>query len=166
VTATLSGGIAVDETRVRAMLHSRGLRCTEPRLRLLRVLASTGDHLQVVEIHERITRSDRSGGRRGIDVSTVYRAVEPLHATGLIHPVALSDRPARWGLSDRPHHHAVCITCSAVSQIDAEPLAPAVQLAATISHHRLEPASSLHILGVCPRCQSTESHAQVDPFPR
>ncbi len=58
---------------------------------------------------------------------------------------------ARYGLTDSPHHHAVCDRCGAVREIPAATLSGAVAAAERSSAFRLGEAG-MALFGRCPQC--------------
>lgn len=80
-------------------LKEAGLRLTEPRRIILRILAETDDHPDATEIHHRAAKMDAR-----ISLATVYRTLKMLEETGTVDRHAFGGGPARFEQADRAHH--------------------------------------------------------------
>ncbi|WP_173160453.1 Fur family transcriptional regulator [Phytohabitans suffuscus] len=128
------------------MLDAIGSRHTIARTMVVDILAAVDGHLPITEIHERVAAT-----RPEINLSTVHRTIAFLVEHGVAHPLPLPGE-GRYGLNDAPHHHAVCDTCGAVSEIAAQTLAAAVTAAERSSDFTLGD-SGLALFGRCPACR-------------
>lgn len=106
-------------------LRAAGLRITEPRRAVCRVLAESPDsHLSPARILERA----RVQAGRSIDPSTVYRTLDALAGAGLVTHVHLGHGPGVYHLDRGPgHQHLVCEVCGRVEDVPLEDLAPLVR---------------------------------------
>lgn len=127
-------------------LRRMGMRVTKPRQAICRVLAkSHDDHLTAAELHR---RAEESAGT-SIDASTVYRTIDTLQTTGLLHHVHLGHGPSVIHLSERSdHHHLVCEVCGRTVDI---PLADLRPLTRHIEESHSFVADSVHfaLVGRC-----------------
>lgn len=112
----------VTAAQLEESVRSSGLRLTEARRAVCRVLAASHDeHLTAADLH---SRAEAIGGRR-IDPSTIYRTMEALEETGHLHHVHFGHGPGVIHLSDRAdHHHLVCEVCGRTEDIPLSELAP------------------------------------------
>jgi Fur family ferric uptake transcriptional regulator len=90
-------------------LHSRGLRVTPQRARVLDAVRSMG-HATPEEIF---------GGVPDIDLTTVYRTLELLEELGLIRHTHLDHGAPAYRPAEDDHVHVVCHDCGSV--VDAPP---------------------------------------------
>ena len=104
---------APNETELRDLLSSRGLRVTEQRIAILRELARIKTPISHPELTERMSRSE-------LDRATIYRNLLTLAETGVLVRAQLGDQVWRYELprtlsSDHSHHpHLVCSECGNV----------------------------------------------------
>jgi len=136
--------------RIRAVLAREGYARTRPRLAVLRVLVAAPVPLKVEEIHDRLLHEP--GGRR-INLSSVYRTVNLLHALRVLRRVQLGDGPQRYELADdfrAHHHHFVCEACGRIEDVRRCPL-EGTDLGTGVRSHHLE------LFGVCRRCARQEA---------
>lgn len=102
----------------RAIRHS-GCRVTVQRSRILSTLRHSGGHQSADDIHVSLMSSDPHSG---ISLSTVYRTLETLQASGLVSALdaGTGTMVYEWADLERPHHHLVCRECGEVQQIALE----------------------------------------------
>ena len=105
----------IDDTRHR--LRDSGLRATPARIAVLNLLTAASQPSTHQEISERLES-------RGIDKSTVFRALNDLTEVGLARRMELGDHvwryePTRVNANDddpqQPHPHLLCIDCGTIT---------------------------------------------------
>src|SRR5829696_7539122 len=107
---------------LRAALQARGMRVTPQRLAVHAALQALGRHSTAEEVLERV-----HGTVPGVSLPTVYAALELLADLGLAARVQ-AGRAVRFDPRTQPHHHFVCTSCGAVTDLDAElELGPALE---------------------------------------
>jgi len=146
------------DQRIRELLRGYGLRSTEQRLAILRLLATAEDgahghgdprsHLSVTEIHDRLV-----GTGSHMDITTVYRTLTTLVDIGVVHATAHGPNLTTYGLATAAHHHAVCTQCGAISEIPAHELASTLAAVRDLTGFRVQD-SALTIHGLCRNCQT------------
>ena len=77
----------------------RGLRLTEQRRTIARVLSGADDHPDAEELYARASRIDPK-----ISLATVYRTVRLFSEAGIIEPHDFRDGRARYESADSDHH--------------------------------------------------------------
>ena len=77
----------------------KGLRITEQRRVIARVLSESDDHPDVELLHERANKIDS-----GISIATVYRTVKLFEEAGILEKLEFGDGRARYEDADRDHH--------------------------------------------------------------
>lgn len=97
--------------------EAKGLRMTGQRRVLARVLAESGDHPAVEELHARAAAIDPR-----ISLATVYRTVKLFEETGILERLELGDGRARYEDAERDHHdHLIDVTTGDVIEfVDPE----------------------------------------------
>jgi len=135
-------------------LGGDGIRYTRSRRALVNVLAETCRPLTVDEI-----RSEMAGPQ-----STVYRTLDILEETGLVHRVTNNTSDfARFELAEDllgHHHHFACALCGTMidvtlaDKLEADLLRALVRLA-TRQHFVID-TYQLDIVGACSTCSATD----------
>jgi Fur family transcriptional regulator, ferric uptake regulator len=84
---------------IEALCHERGLRITEQRRVIARVLSESSDHPDVERLHERSVLIDP-----GISIATVYRTVRLFEEAGILDRHDFGDGRSRYEASPEAHH--------------------------------------------------------------
>ncbi|MCB2048100.1 MAG: transcriptional repressor [Novosphingobium sp.] len=84
---------------IEALCAERGLRITEQRRIIARVLSESDDHPDVEELHQRASRLDS-----GISIATVYRTVRLFEEAGILDRHDFGDGRARYEAAPEAHH--------------------------------------------------------------
>ncbi|ARO15050.1 Ferric-uptake regulator [Ketogulonicigenium robustum] len=122
-----------------ARCEAQGLRLTEQRRTIARILETADDHPDVAELHSRAVAIDA-----GISIATVYRTVKLLEESGILERHEFGDGRARYEDAERDHHdHLIDIHSGEVvefidPEIEALQEAIARKLGYRLIGHRLE----------------------------
>ena len=117
----------------------KGLRITEQRRVIARVLSESDDHPDVELLHERANKIDS-----GISIATVYRTVRLFEEAGILDRQDFGDGRARYEAAPEAHHdHLIDVeTGKVIEFVDPEIEALQKQIAAKLGYrlvdHRLE----------------------------
>ncbi|QPC97895.1 MULTISPECIES: Fur family transcriptional regulator [Qipengyuania] len=117
----------------------RGLRITEQRRVIARVLSESEDHPDVEMLHERANKIDS-----GISIATVYRTVRLFEEAGILDRHDFGDGRARYEAAPEAHHdHLIDVeTGKVIEFVDPEIEALQKQIAEKLGYrlvdHRLE----------------------------
>ena len=117
----------------------KGLRITEQRRVIARVLSDADDHPDVEMVHERANKIDP-----GISIATVYRTVKLFEEAGILEKHEFGDGRARYEDADREHHdHLIDMQSGQViefvdSEIELLQERIAARLGYDLKGHRLE----------------------------
>ncbi|MGN6497187.1 MAG: Fur family transcriptional regulator [Tsuneonella sp.] len=117
----------------------RGLRITEQRRVIARVLSEADDHPDVEELHRRSSALDP-----GISIATVYRTVRLFEEAGILDRHDFGDGRARYEAAPEAHHdHLIDVeTGKVVEFVDPELEALQKQIAEKLGYrlvdHRME----------------------------
>lgn len=99
-------------------LRRAGSRVTQPRRAVIEALvAAQGEHLTADDLAARVRESHPDVHR-----ATVYRTLDTLQELGVIFHVHLGHGPSTFHVGERPHHHAVCVSCGAVVELPLDAL--------------------------------------------
>jgi Fur family ferric uptake transcriptional regulator len=84
---------------IEALCHAKGLRITEQRRVIARVLSEAHDHPDVEELHRRAAAIDRH-----ISIATVYRTVRLFEEAGILERHDFRDGRSRYEPTPDEHH--------------------------------------------------------------
>jgi Fur family transcriptional regulator, ferric uptake regulator len=131
--------------RALSLARAAGLRVTEARRSLVRILAQSRVPLAVEELHRKV-------GRQRADRVTLYRSLDAFERAGIVQRHPLEKGRALYALSPgaHHHHHVACRRCGTIERL-AECDVAAVEAAAR-ARGFTELSHVLEIQGVCPRC--------------
>jgi len=124
---------------IEALCAQRGLRITEQRRVIARVLSESSDHPDVEKLHERATAIDP-----GISIATVYRTVRLFEEAGILDRHDFGEGRARYEAAPEAHHdHMIDVeTGNVIEFVDPELEALQRQIAERLGFrlvdHRME----------------------------
>jgi Fur family ferric uptake transcriptional regulator len=127
------------ETNIEAQCVAKGMRMTEQRRVIARVLAQSADHPDVEELYRRCAEVDRH-----ISISTVYRTVKLFEDAGIIERHDFREGRARYEQIRETHHdHLVNLRTGEVIEFQSEEIEQlqrevARRLGYRLVDHRLE----------------------------
>lgn len=130
---------AAAESRIEHLCAKKGMRMTEQRRVIARVLSEADDHPDVEEVHRRAHARDRR-----ISLSTVYRTVRRLEEAGILERHEFGDGRARYEPAQHSHHdHLIDVKTGQViefrnEQIERLQERVAEELGYRLTGHRLE----------------------------
>jgi Fur family ferric uptake transcriptional regulator len=126
-------------TNIIARCEGKGLRMTDQRRVLARVIGDAEDHPDVEEIYARASAIDPR-----ISLATVYRTVKLFEEAGILDKLEFGDGRARYEDAERDHHdHLIDVSTGTVIEFvdpDIEALQEkiAARLGFKLIGHRLE----------------------------
>ena len=127
------------EDNLIARCEEKGLRMTEQRRVIARVIGQASDHPDVEALHARAVEIDPR-----ISIATVYRTVKLFEEAGILEKLVFGDGRARYEDSARDHHdHLIDLATGEVIEfVDPEIEALQERIAARLGYrlmdHRLE----------------------------
>ena len=119
--------------------EAKGLRMTEQRRIIARVLERSDDHPDVEELYARASALDA-----GISIATVYRTVKLFEEAGILERLEFGDGRARYEDAERDHHdHLIDLSSGEVIEfVDPDIEALQERIAAKLGYelrgHKLE----------------------------
>ena len=132
-------GGSLPPTSIESQCAAHGLKMTEQRRVIARVIEAADDHPDVDELHRRAAAVDS-----GISLSTVYRTVKLLEEAGIIARHDFREGRARYeAMPDEHHDHLINVRTGAViefrsAEIEALQAEVARKLGYKLVDHRLE----------------------------
>ena len=127
------------DTNIEAQCAAKGMRMTEQRRVIARVLARSADHPDVEELYRRCAEIDQH-----ISISTVYRTVKLFEDSGIIERHDFREGRARYEqIPDSHHDHLINLRTGEVIEFQSEEIERlqaeiARQLGYKLVDHRLE----------------------------
>ena len=121
------------------LCKKKGVRITEQRKVIARVMSSSSDHPDVDELHQRVNKMDSK-----ISIATVYRTVKLFEEAGVVSKHDFKGGKARYEKSPEEHHdHLIDVNSGEIIEFvdeDIELLQKKVadKLGYTLVDHRLE----------------------------
>ena len=125
---------------IEALCTQRGLRITEQRRVIAKVLSEATDHPDVEALHERASAIDPK-----ISIATVYRTVRLFEEAGILDKHDFGDGRSRYEAAPEAHHdHLIDVeTGKVIEFVDPELEALQRQIAEKLGYrlvdHRMEP---------------------------
>jgi Fur family ferric uptake transcriptional regulator len=126
-------------TNIEAQCAAKGMRMTEQRRVIARVLAGSADHPDVEELYRRCAEVDKN-----ISISTVYRTVKLFEDAGIIERHDFREGRARYEQIPEAHHdHLINLRTGEVIEFQSEDIERlqaevARRLGYRLIEHRLE----------------------------
>jgi Fur family ferric uptake transcriptional regulator len=130
---------AAGKPDIEALCTAKGMRMTEQRRVIARVLAAAEDHPDVEELYRRCVKVDDR-----ISISTVYRTVKLFEDAGIIERHDFREGRARYETSSEMHHdHLINLRTGEVIEFQSEEIERlqaevARKLGYRLIDHRLE----------------------------
>ena len=127
------------ESRIEQACINSGMKMTEQRRVIARVLSDADDHPDVEELYARASAQDPN-----ISIATVYRTVKLFDEAGILEKLEFGDGRARYEDADRDHHdHLIDINSGEViefvdPEIEALQEKIAEKLGYRLKGHKLE----------------------------
>ena len=127
-------------------MHEGRTRLTPQRLAVLDVVRQANDHPTASDIFKRVQAL-----HPGIAYGTVYSALGALVKLDLVHELKFGADASRYDGRTQPHHHALCLGCGALAEVEIALTARqwsqvAEQTGFEIEHRHIQ------FTGYCPLC--------------
>jgi Fur family ferric uptake transcriptional regulator len=130
-------------------LKAAGLRVTEPRKKILDILATHKPHHLAAETIYELLKNQGTD----IGLATVYRVLSQLEEVNLVNRHRFGDDFSIYELTGDDHHdHFVCTQCGSMQEFCSRQVESTIKNAAE-SFGFLEEMHQLTIYGLCPDCQ-------------
>ncbi len=128
-----------NDSKLEQLCAEKGMRMTDQRRIIARVLSQSNDHPDVEEVYKRVNELDDR-----ISLSTVYRTVRLFEESGIIERHDFGDGRARYEQADSEHHdHLIDVKTGEViefrnEQIEKLQILVAEELGYQLIDHKLE----------------------------
>jgi Fur family ferric uptake transcriptional regulator len=132
-----------------AAFDGAGYRLTEPRRAMAGLIGARADHFTAEEL-----LATSRGQRLGLGRATVFRSLDILADLGVVERLDLPTGAHAFVACDRPHHHhVVCSSCGAATDVPDQGLDELVDRLAASSGYRID-RHRLELFGLCPTCRA------------
>lgn len=135
------------DRQLRYALEANGQRYTEQRAAVYHFLLSTDAHPTADDVFTTVRHEIPD-----ISLATVYKSLETLVGCGLAVKLTYGDGSARYDGRTDPHHHARCLTCSAVIDVPGRLDLRALQGLDASAGFSVE-GYRLELIGYCAQCR-------------
>ncbi len=136
------------ESNGKALLKGSGVRVTDQRTLILKILEKEKRHLDAGEIYRRVSRR-----LPRISLATVYRNLNMLKNLGLINEVRFDEHHLHYELREAgEHYHLICLNCGEVIEADLPLVDYLKKNVEQAQHFRLKDVE-VNISGYCNRCR-------------
>jgi Fur family ferric uptake transcriptional regulator len=139
-------------------LSDAGIRSTEPRRAVARLIAARSGHFTARELVR-----DASSLRTGIGRATIFRTLELFADLGLVERLDLpSGEHAYVACEPAHHHHVICSRCGHSTEVADIGMSEVAREVARRTGYRIE-RHRLELFGLCPDCRVAVDSALPGP---
>jgi len=139
--------IAIKENILKG-LREQGHRVTKIRREIVGMLEDTKVPLAAPEILEVLKKKKLDANK-----TTVYRELEFLVEQNIAQEVEFGDKKKRYEISDKHHHHVVCVECKQVEDVDLQADLDGVEKKIAKQKGYKIINHSLEFFGLCANCK-------------
>ncbi len=135
---------------LKEVLKNKGMKYTEQRAIILKILLNLDDHLSAEELHEVVKQKYPN---QNIGIATIYRTLNFLEEVDLISSISFGKDGKKYESNDTQHHdHLICTSCGKIVEFYDEEIEKRQDDIAktngfTITSHDMQ------IYGLCHNCQ-------------
>ncbi len=137
------------ELALAAALRERGQRVTPQRLTIARIVRELNTHVTAEQVLTAV--SERLPG---VSLPTVYATLDLLEELGSVRRVNVRGGAVLYDAEVHPHHHVVCTSCAAVTDIEVPPGHEEAALAAARATGFQPERADTVIRGLCSNCRA------------
>ena len=132
----------------REICERNGIAMTHQRQVLYEVMQQMEGHPSPEDIYERVRKKIPA-----ISLATVYKNIHLFVESGVLRELSLHHGSVRLEMNGSEHHHAVCLKCKSVSDVDEKALG-LLQKRKKLPSGFLVERYSVDVIGLCPNCQA------------
>jgi Fur family transcriptional regulator, ferric uptake regulator len=138
----------IDE--LKKIVKQKGLKYTEQREVVLKILMHAQEHLTAEEIYNLIKIKEPDSN---IGIATVYRALSFLEEVDLIASIAFGSEGKKYESNAKAHHdHLICTSCGKIVEFVDEEIEKRQEKIAKENNFKVT-SHSMQLYGVCANCQ-------------
>lgn len=135
-------------------LKNAGLKITAPRTKILEIFETSDKrHLSAEEIYKLLLNLGDDVGMTSVGLATIYRVLTQFEHAGILTRHHFAEGHSVFELNSGAHHdHLVCAKCGQVEEFVDQIIEDRQKTIAKKAGYQMLD-HSLHIYGLCPRCQ-------------
>jgi len=138
----------IEELKV--IVKEKGLKYTEQREIVLRVLMGVEDHLTAEDIYTKIKSLYKESN---IGIATVYRALSFLEDVNLITSITFGTEGKKYESNTKAHHdHLICTSCAKIIEFLDDEIEKRQDSIAKVNNFQIT-SHSMQLYGTCKECQ-------------
>jgi len=138
----------IDE--LKKIVKQKGLKYTEQREIVLKILMHAQEHLTAEEIYNLIKIKEPDSN---IGIATVYRALSFLEEVDLIASIAFGSEGKKYESNAKAHHdHLICTSCGKIVEFVDEEIEKRQEKIAKQNNFKVT-SHSMQLYGICSNCQ-------------
>lgn len=138
----------IDE--LKKIVKQKGLKYTEQREIVLKILMHAQEHLTAEEIYNLIKIKEPDSN---IGIATVYRALSFLEEVDLIASITFGSEGKKYESNAKAHHdHLICTVCGKIVEFVDEEIEKRQEKIAKQNNFKVT-SHSMQLYGVCSNCQ-------------
>jgi Fur family transcriptional regulator, ferric uptake regulator len=136
--------------RLAQELRQAGFRVTPQRSIILEAVSHNAGHQTAQQVFDQARQR-----LPGLNLATVYRALDALHRAGLIDLLSNGSDLVRFGLHDptHPHAHLICRSCDDILEVGPDSVQRLAAALKRSSGFSLD-VGHLTLVGLCDRCSA------------
>lgn len=139
---------AIDE--LKKIVKQKGLKYTEQREIVLKILLHAHEHLTAEEIYNLIKDKEPESN---IGIATVYRALGFLEEVNLITSIVFGNDGKKYESNAKEHHdHLICTSCGKIIEFVDEEIEKRQDKIASKNKFKIT-SHSMQLYGLCSNCQ-------------
>lgn len=135
---------------LKRIVKQKGLKYTEQREVVLKILMHAQEHLTAEEIYNLIKVKEPDSN---IGIATVYRALSFLEEVNLIASIAFGNEGKKYESNAKAHHdHLICTSCGKIVEFVDEEIEKRQEKIAKLNNFKVS-SHSMQLYGICEKCQ-------------
>ncbi|NQY22567.1 MAG: transcriptional repressor [Campylobacteraceae bacterium] len=139
--------------QLKIIVKQKGLKYTEQREIVLRVLMSVEEHLTAEDVYNHIKSAYKESN---IGIATVYRALSFLEDVKLITSIAFGTEGKKYEANLKAHHdHLICTACGKIIEFLDEEIEKRQDNIAKVNNFKIT-SHSMQLYGMCQECQAKD----------
>lgn len=139
--------------QLKIIVKQKGLKYTEQREIVLRVLMSVEEHLTAEDVYNHIKSAYKDSN---IGIATVYRALSFLEDVKLITSIAFGTEGKKYEANLKAHHdHLICTACGKIIEFLDEEIEKRQDNIAKVNNFKIT-SHSMQLYGMCQECQAKD----------
>lgn len=136
--------------QLRKVLKKKGMKFTEQRALILKLLLKLDDHLTAEELHEIVKKEYPD---QNIGIATVYRTLNFLEEMNLISSISFGKDGKKYEGNNSSHHdHIICTSCGKIVEFFDESIEKRQEQIAKKNGFKIQD-HTMQLYGICAECQ-------------